>query len=185
MPDAQAGVRRKYRVVSPWFYSAASLPGQPEQRFQVIPPDKFVEAVPLEAPIKRRAVWIVHGMGQQLPFETLDALTEGIMRVATPGPNGFDVRARTVQIADQTIQRVELDVFKGDSRIELHLYEAYWAPITEGKVKLSEVITFLLSASSRGLLNAFTISPFTGQCSIKSCLSRFISVWRRKSSLRC
>jgi len=28
---------------------------------------------------EKRAVWIVHGMGQQIPFETLDGLTNGLM----------------------------------------------------------------------------------------------------------
>jgi len=27
-----------------------------------------------------RGVWIVHGMGQQVPFETLDSLTNGLLR---------------------------------------------------------------------------------------------------------
>ena len=65
---------------------------------------------------------------------------------------------RTVQIGDQTVQRVELDVFENGRCLELHLYEAYWAPVTEGKVRLSEVIGFLFSASFRGLLNA--VEPF-------------------------
>jgi hypothetical protein len=104
----------------------------PGQAFQVIPPAKVVEEAAPPAPHQpvKRAVWIVHGMGQQLPFETLDGLAEGIMRVAQPlpGRNYFEPRARTVQIGDQTVQRVELDVLAGDRQVELHLYEAYWAP---------------------------------------------------------
>jgi len=53
------------------------------------------------------------------------------------------------------VQRVELDVFERNSRVELHLYEAYWAPVPEGKVRLSDVISFLFSACFRGLLNVF------------------------------
>jgi len=56
------------------------------------------------------------------------------------------------------VQRVELKIFEQGKVHELHLYEAYWAPVTEGEVKLSEVISFLFSASFRGLLNA--VKPF-------------------------
>ncbi len=108
----------------------------------------------------KRAVWIVHGMGQQLPFETLDGLAEGIMRVASPlaGQDDFEPRANTVQIGDQVVQRVELNVSWKGREAELHLYEAYWAPVTEGQVKLGDVISFLFNGSFRGLLN--TVKPF-------------------------
>jgi len=159
MPDVRSLISRKYRVASPSSYCAVPLPGKAAQAVQV-PAQKFAEAVPAGPPPKKRAVWIVHGMGQQVPFETLDALTEGIMRVAhpVPGTDGFAPRVRTVQIGDQTVQRVELDVFERNTCIELHLYEAYWAPVTEGEVKLSDVISFLFSASFRGVLNA--LRPF-------------------------
>jgi hypothetical protein len=163
MADARSPVERKYHVVLPQSYSAVALPGKTTTGPQSVPVrvDKFAEAVPAgEAPQKKRAVWIVHGMGQQVPFETVDGLAEGIMRVAqpVPGRDGFEPRVRTVQIGDQTVQRVELDVFADGRCIELHLYEAYWAPVTEGKVNLSEVVSFLFSASFRGLLNA--VQPF-------------------------
>lgn len=156
MPDARNPIQRKYRVASPSSYPAVPLPGKAAQPVQV-PTEKFAEAVPAGVPPKKRAVWIVHGMGQQVPFETLDGLAEGIMRVAhaVPGADGFAPRVRTVQIGDQTVQRVELDVFERNSRVELHLYEAYWAPVPEGKVRLSDVISFLFSACFRGLLNVF------------------------------
>ena len=32
-------------------------------------------------PREKRAVWVVHGMGQQIPFETLDSLANGILDV--------------------------------------------------------------------------------------------------------
>ena len=166
MPDARGPMLRKYYVAPPSAYAALPLPGKEAQAFPGVSPERFAEPVPLEklaeavragARPKRRAVWIVHGMGQQVPFETLDGLAEGIIRVAhpVPGADGFAPRVRTVQIGDQTVQRVELDVFEQNSRVELHLYEAYWAPVTEGEVKLSDVISFLFSACFRGLLNVF------------------------------
>jgi hypothetical protein len=158
---------RKYRVVAPKSYSAAPLPGKAEQTGAPLEraTERFAKSTAREqaagpAAAKTRAVWIVHGMGQQVPFETVDGLAEGIMRVAqpVPGRDGFEPRVRTVQIGEQTVQRVELDVFENGKCVELHLYEAYWAPVTEGEIKLSEVIVFLWSASFRGLLNA--VKPF-------------------------
>jgi hypothetical protein len=76
--------------------------GPTVQRFAASP-----EAVD-ETPRKKRAVWVVHGMGQQIPFETLDSLANGLIDVL---PNQqIKPRLRTVQIARQVLQRVELDV---------------------------------------------------------------------------
>lgn len=105
-----------------------------------------------------RAVWIVHGMGQQIPFETLDSLTNGLLE-ALPGQTAKP-RLRSVKIAGQTLQRVELDIAVAPVRggapgklYELHLYESYWAPKTEGVAKLADVVSFLWDGGLRGLLN--------------------------------
>jgi len=107
------------------------------------------------------AVWVVHGMGQQIPFETLDSLANGILDVL-PNPTQIKPRLRTVKIADQVLQRVELDVdgINKDAagqplkRYELHLYETYWAPKTEGVAQLTDVVSFLWDGGLHGLLNS-------------------------------
>lgn len=108
---------------------------------------------------EKRAVWIVHGMGQQIPFETVDSLANGILD-ARPDQQ-ITPRLRTVKIADQVLQRVELDIDgeKGDAgeepkKYELHLYETYWAPKTEGVAQLTDVVSFLWDGGLRGLLNS-------------------------------
>ncbi|MFZ3378302.1 MAG: hypothetical protein WA193_01605 [Candidatus Acidiferrales bacterium] len=106
-----------------------------------------------------RAIWIVHGMGQQIPFETVDSLTQGLLSVGRP-PRVIP-RLRTVRLGEQTIQRVELDLDGMESdadgkpkrQYELHLYESYWAPLTEGVAGLQDVVSFLLDGGFRGLLN--------------------------------
>lgn len=110
---------------------------------------------------EKRAVWVVHGMGQQIPFETLDSLANGILDVL-PNPTQIKPRLRTVKIADQVLQRVELDVdgINKDAagqplkRYELHLYETYWAPKTEGVAQLTDVVSFLWDGGLRGILNS-------------------------------
>jgi hypothetical protein len=112
-------------------------------------------------PREKRAVWVVHGMGQQIPFETLDSLANGILDVL-PNPTQIKPRLRTVKIADQILQRVELDVdgINKDAagqplkRYELHLYETYWAPKTEGVAQLTDVVSFLWDGGLRGILNS-------------------------------
>jgi hypothetical protein len=112
-------------------------------------------------PREKRAVWVVHGMGQQIPFETLDSLAAGILDVL-PNPTQIKPRLRTVKIADQVLQRVELDIDGMNSeetgkpvrKYELHLYETYWAPKTEGVANLTDVVSFLWDGGLRGLLNS-------------------------------
>ena len=109
---------------------------------------------------EKRAVWIVHGMGQQIPFETVDSLATGILD-ARPDQQ-VTPRLRTVKIADQVLQRVELDIDGSEpgkngeplKRYELHLYETYWAPKTEGVAQLTDVVSFLWDGGLRGLLNS-------------------------------
>src|SRR5476651_1745573 len=88
-----AGARRSYRVAARTVQSDASA------------------AAP-EAPLAKppAAVFVVHGMGQQVPFETLDQVAEGLRQVderhrGGPSPQGI---ARSVQIGDERLQRLEL-----------------------------------------------------------------------------
>lgn len=53
-------------------------------------------------------------------------------------------------------QRVEIDHAREEGRsteVDLHLYEAFWAPLTEGVATLSDVIGFLFDGGPHGLLN--------------------------------
>ena len=97
-----------------------------------------------------KAVWIVHGMGQQMPFETLDQLANGLMDACERDGHSRPVAmVREAKIGEQVLQRVELSLppyVSADGKnveIEVHLYEAYWAPVTEGVVKLRDVMSFL------------------------------------------
>lgn len=110
---------------------------------------------------KRVAVLITHGMGQQLPFETLDALAEGLVATAgvQSGTEVREVRAVTARLGELTTQRVEFDTRnKAGEDVEVHVYEGYWAPLTEGQVSLKDVMWFLFGAAGSGLRN--TIGGF-------------------------
>src|SRR6187399_2058910 len=109
------------------------------------------------APAKPRiAVFVAHGMGQQVPFETLDNIAEGLARAAGrhSGTPVSGIRARTVQIDDIKTQRTEFDMKDAaGADVEVHVYEAYWAPFTEGQINLRDVMSFLIRAGLNGLLN--------------------------------
>jgi hypothetical protein len=121
----------------------------------------------LGRPSEKHAVWIVHGMGQQIPFETLDSLTTGILKVADRfGARIPGSRPRVTAVKfgpsgpggkEQVVERVEIDLQdKEDAKksCQLHLYEAYWAPVTEGAAKLSDVISFFFNGGMRSIWNS-------------------------------
>lgn len=143
-------------------------------------------AEPKEEKLERRAVWIVHGMGQQIPFETVDSLTEGILSAVSRKFEKLKYEASAKEVADltptahavkigeQTLQCVQIvlpeKVSPTGKKYELHLFEAYWAPLTEGVAKLRDVVSFLFDGGTRGILNCirpFKLAMFDRVCSFK------------------
>jgi hypothetical protein len=102
--------------------------------------------------LRRFAVFVTHGMGQQVPFATLDAVFEQLRRQ----PPFSDARpeAETVRVDGQQMQRLVLRI-PALGR-EIHFYEAYWAPLTEGEVSLRDISRFLLRAGVNGIFNSTT-----------------------------
>lgn len=161
----QVGKAASYRTVS-FTAAAEEPPGEPARRFA--PPAMARPAVLGQEgrPAEKRAVWIVHGMGQQVPFETVDSLAQGLLTSArlVKGhlPRVTEVKFLTPggSAKEQVVQRIELDVVAasdpGDESktYELHLYEAYWAPLTEGVAKVSDVVSFLFDGGLRSILNS-------------------------------
>src|SRR5205823_10045529 len=99
---------------------------------------------------------VVHGMGQQVPYETLEQVAEGLIGAserANPGQKLPIIRFREVKVGTTILQRLELSIpdAPGSGRErEIHLYEYYWAPKTEGAVKLKDGISFLQDGGTRG-----------------------------------
>jgi hypothetical protein len=90
------------------------------------------------------AIFIAHGMGQQTPFDTLTAIACGL--------GGGEARgtAREIYVDHTPIERLEMDI----GGHEVHLYEAYWAPLTEGVVGIRDVLRFLFSGAANGIGSA-------------------------------
>jgi hypothetical protein len=183
----QIGEPVEHRTVS--FYAKPQLDVAADPRFalrfaevarlmaEAAPPELSGEAgeqpaapPPAPPPVEKRAIWVVHGMGQQVPFETVDALAQGVIKtLESKKPDGWVFPGPPRMVATKfsspddpakidVVQRVELKLERTSpaghqEQMELHLYEAYWAPVTEGVAKLSDVLSFLFDGALHGLLN--------------------------------
>lgn len=99
---------------------------------------------------RRVAVLVAHGMGQQIPYQTLDQVAEGLRRDATETRKPL---ADTVRQGDQWLHRIRLGLQGTRGEVRADVYEAYWAPLTEGRITIRDVIGFLVSAGWHGILN--------------------------------
>src|SRR5262249_2357300 len=81
--------------------------------------------------------------------ETLDAVLEQVRK--QPGFGDTPPQAETVLLGNQKVQRMVLRA-PALGR-EVHFYEGYWAPLTEGAVSLRDVIWFLVRAGLNGIYN--------------------------------
>ncbi|HEX2205627.1 MAG TPA: hypothetical protein VHG91_20110, partial [Longimicrobium sp.] len=109
------------------------------------------------APGRRRvAVLVCHGMGQQVPFENIDLIAGALEKAdrerREPAKDGNErPRVRFARLGKQWLPRAEVALDAGERPTDVHVYEAYWAPLTEGRVSALDVTRFLLSAGFRGL----------------------------------
>ncbi len=105
----------------------------------------------------KKAVLVVHGMGQQQPFDTLVSVAEGLLgegrRRGSLAEQHAAPRAVRVQLGAEQLARFELSLAESGGH-DVHVYEAYWAQLTEGRIKLRDVMAFLIEAGKNGLFNA-------------------------------
>ncbi|HYG62791.1 MAG TPA: hypothetical protein VEL74_09440 [Thermoanaerobaculia bacterium] len=98
------------------------------------------------------AVLALHGMGQQIQFETLDQVQRNFCAAAER--QGVKLPKPGVQVArlnGEVMRRAEVRLGEEKGAPEVHFYESYWAPLTEGRVGLRDVISFLRSGGWNGL----------------------------------
>src|SRR3979490_2039911 len=112
---ARQEFRKRFEVEPSITYQAApASPAAVEGKLRELAIDsRKLAAVPTEKPQvgKKRAVWISHGMGQQIPFATLDQVTEGLIAAAERSGSGVgspEVGYRNVKVDKTVLQRVEL-----------------------------------------------------------------------------
>src|SRR5437667_3373790 len=96
----------------------------------------------------RTAILVIHGIGEQNPYETLDSFARGLVQYFASSWAGAKVSLEPERInhGDWTEAAVHVDaVNPADLRDALHLslFEFYWAPYTEGKVTYRGVLSWL------------------------------------------
>jgi hypothetical protein len=106
------------------------------------------------------AVLVCHGMGEQVRYETISSVAEAILREARKevGQNNVAPTAVALACEDQNfLARAEIKwkhTDEGGSVLhehQVHVYEAYWAPVTQDRVTYWETVKFLLSAAWSGM----------------------------------
>lgn len=145
----------------PWTYGKppdAEVELRPPLTLPALDPEQAAPKEPGAGAPERVAVLVCHGMGQQVRFQTLMDMARSLR-----GAEGVEfvgrIGARAVQVGEKEhrfeTHRVELTLRRpGGPGREVHLYEAYWAPLTEGKVGTRDVLAFLAGAAVNGYRNA-------------------------------
>lgn len=137
---------------------------------KVLTPTTVVEDVGND---ERTAVIVCHGMGQQIRWQTLCELVSSLTRaqVVTPGSDVAVRQVRFQSFAEHVplgnprevgdpffLGRAEatLHVPDGDAPArDVHIYEAYWAPLTEGRITLRQTVRFLITTCVNGIRHSF------------------------------
>lgn len=96
---------------------------------------------------KRTAILVIHGIGQQNPFETLNSFAQGLGNYLDDQCATVTYRPERIRHQGWTEVALHLDLDKpvtkkGTQRLSLHEY--YWAPHTQGKVTYRGVLAWLI-----------------------------------------
>lgn len=107
---------------------------------------------------KRVAIIVNHGMGQQVPYETIEGVARAVWRGAGQAASRSVIRRVRLGIegkddVEAELVRAEIQIQHEHHAYDVHIYESYWAPLTEGKVSLKDVMFFLFDAGWNGLVN--------------------------------
>ncbi len=147
-------------------------PLPPEEKAEVVEPGKKVALIsqaaelggaePAVAPEGADwAIVVTHGMGQQVHFETLEQIARSLWSAELRAQGAAqEIVPRVVRLRNGMAQgkeketevlRAEMNVTGADGKPRtVHVYESYWAPLTEGKASLRSVTAFLLESFARG-----------------------------------
>jgi hypothetical protein len=86
-------------------------------------------------------------MGQQVRFQTLDQAAGLIHRIVE---SKNPVVLRRVRLGAMEVTRAEI-THGSPGRCNVHVYEIYWAPLTEGKIGVWDVVHFLFRGGLAGI----------------------------------
>lgn len=97
---------------------------------------------------RRAAILVVHGIGEQLPFQALDAFARGLARKLDVQPKQME--HRLIRRAERTESAVRLSLaqplLRSQARV-VDLFEYYWAGKVQGRIGLWPVLRWLARTS--------------------------------------
>ena len=103
-------------------------------------------------PRTKYALFFTHGMGQPIPFQTIDQVATSLRKLDLAlGHKNSNPVGRTIKSGDDWLNRIELQLKSDVDAVDVHLYEGYSAPLTEGRTTARNVIGFLAGAGLNGL----------------------------------
>ena len=116
-----------------------------------------------EAPLARRilqsartAILVIHGIGEQDPYETLDQFARNLTRYLKHegGIDDLTLSAQKIDHNDSVEAMIRLEssahgprTQEGTQSAYIDLYEYYWAPLTEDKINYKQTISWLIKTS--------------------------------------
>jgi len=104
----------------------------------------------------RTAMLIIHGIGQQNPYETLDQFARNLTRYLRyeGGIDDLTLSAQKVDHNDWVEAMIHLETAEHGPQTEggmqpasIDLYEYYWAPETEDKISYKQTISWLIKTT--------------------------------------
>jgi hypothetical protein len=104
-----------------------------------------LQAPPADKPEFGRALVVIHGIGQQQPFEPLDSFVNGLRA-------SLGERRPPIPDADRAVHMIfgRENAFDHGMRVagaDLDVYEVYWAPLTQRKASFVEIVKWLVLTS--------------------------------------
>lgn len=107
----------------------------------------------------RLAILVIHGMGTQKPYETLDQFARGLEPLLNP-PSDPEAYTRTLEFREhptdparqqehwtQAIVRFRSHLPESSKPALIDLVEYYWAPIINGRIKALQSLQFLIKSA--------------------------------------
>jgi hypothetical protein len=118
------------------------------------------------------AIFVCHGMGEQVHFETIEAVVDALLReegiedaraadpapflkrlMARPPRSNQTAQAQLVKLGDNSVMQGRVTLGQGENAREAHVYEGYWSPLTKGKIGVWQVFNFLFDTAALGIWN--------------------------------
>ena len=98
-----------------------------------------------EAEDRAAAILLIHGIGEQQPYETLDAFVQGLARECKIAPGRLEHRLSMCGERVATSVRLHPPAPVGRLRAQaIDVYEFHWAGMVEGKIRLHQVLWWLI-----------------------------------------